>query len=164
VKIARMRWWHIADILPIEEELFGDQRWSASMFWNELATGHHYVVAQDQDGAILGYAGLAVTPPEESWVQNIGVRKAAQRHGIGRILLENLLAEARWHSTDKTLLEVAVDNGPAQKLYAKYGFEVVGVRKGYYQPGNVDALVMLRENTREDLPENSPTEMREDQR
>ena len=48
-------------------ELFGDQRWSASMFWNELANGHHYVVAQDGDGTVLGYAGLAMTPPEESW-------------------------------------------------------------------------------------------------
>ena len=43
-----------------------------------------------------------------------------------------------------TLLEVAVDNAPAQRLYASYDFEPVGIRRGYYQPSNTDALVMMR--------------------
>jgi ribosomal-protein-alanine N-acetyltransferase len=94
---------------------------------------------------VLGYAGLAVNP-DETWVQNIGVRKAAQRRGVGRALLEALLAEATRRGIRKVLLEVAVDNAPAQKLYATYGFEGIGVRRGYYQPSNTDALVMLRED------------------
>jgi ribosomal-protein-alanine N-acetyltransferase len=44
----------------------------------------------------------------------------------------------------QTLLEVAVDNAPAQRLYAAYDFEPVGIRRGYYQPSNTDALVMMR--------------------
>jgi len=140
-----MRWWHIEAILPIEDELFGEERWSAAMFWNELASGYHYLVALDGD-AVLGYAGLAVNGPDETWIQNIGVRKEAQRRGIGRALLEALLAEAARCGAHKVLLEVAVDNAPAQKLYAAYGFEGVGVRRGYYQPSNTDALVMLRED------------------
>ena len=71
----------------------------------------------------LGYAGLAVAPPDEAWVQNIAVRRDAQRRGIGRALLEALLAEADRHGARKVLLEVAVDNEAAQKLYAGYGFE-----------------------------------------
>jgi len=141
-----MRWWHIAELLPIEAELFGIERWSAAMFWNELANGNYYLVALDGTGAVAGYAGLSVTPPDESWVQNLGVRRDAQRQGIGRALLEAVLAEAARRGVRRTLLEVAVDNGPAQKLYARYGFEVVGVRRGYYQPSNTDALVMLRED------------------
>jgi [ribosomal protein S18]-alanine N-acetyltransferase len=143
VELTRLRWWHIADLLPIEAELFGDERWSAAMFWNELANGHYYLVARD-GAEILGYAGLACTD-EEAWVQNIGVRSTAQRRGIGRTLLEALLAEARARGLRKTLLEVAVDNIPAQKLYADYDFEAIGLRRGYYQPSNTDALVMLRE-------------------
>jgi ribosomal-protein-alanine N-acetyltransferase len=146
VKIERLRWWHIDDLLPIEADLFGDERWTAAMFWNELAAGHHYLVAVDDDGTIAGYAGLSINPPDEAWVQNIAVRRDAQRHGIGRTLLEELLAEARRHGITKTLLEVAIDNGPAQKLYANYGFEPVGVRRGYYQPSNTDAVVMMRED------------------
>jgi len=145
VILSRMRWWHIDEVLPIEDELFGEERWSAGMFWNELANGHHYLVALDGD-EVLGYAGLAVNPPDEAWVQNIGVRKAAQRRGLGRALLEALLAEAARQGVHHVLLEVAIDNAPAQKLYAAYGFEGVGVRRGYYQPSNTDALVMLRED------------------
>lgn len=141
--IERFRWWHVAEVLAIEEDLFGAERWSAAMFWNELAQRHHYLVALDgQD--VLGYAGLAVVDPDESWVQNIAVRRDAQQKGLGRALLEALLAEAARRGIGKTLLEVAVDNQPAQKLYAAYDFEPVGIRRGYYQPSNTDALVMMR--------------------
>ncbi|WFE51813.1 ribosomal protein S18-alanine N-acetyltransferase [Micromonospora sp. WMMD1155] len=145
VRLVPFRWWHIDDVLPIEADLFGAEQWSAGMFWSELANGHHYRVAVDEDGAVLGYAGLAGVPPDEVWVQNIAVRRDAQRRGVGRALLEDLLAEAARRETRSTLLEVAVDNAAAQRLYATYGFEPIGVRRGYYQPSNTDALVMRRD-------------------
>ncbi|BCJ52308.1 ribosomal-protein-alanine acetyltransferase [Actinoplanes sp. NBRC 14428] len=141
MEIEPFRWWHIADVLPIEEDLFGAEKWSSAMFWNELAQRHFYVVARE-DGAVLGYAGLAVVDEQESWVQNIAVRRTAQKRGIGRRLLEILLERA---GPGKVLLEVAVDNRPAQQLYASYDFEPVGIRRGYYQPSNTDALVMMRD-------------------
>ena len=144
VRLSRFRWWHIDQVLPIEADLFGAEQWSPAMFWNELANGHHYVVATDDSGEVLGYAGLALAPPDEAWVQNIAVRRDAQRRGIGRVLLEALLAEAAGRGARSTLLEVAADNAPAQKLYATYGFEPIGIRRGYYQPSNTDALVMQR--------------------
>ena len=144
MRLGRFRWWHIDQVLPIEADLFGAEQWSAAMFWNELANGHFYLVATDDDGAVLGYAGLAVSPPDEAWVQNVAVRRDAQRRGIGRLLLEALLAEAARRGVRSTLLEVAADNAPAQRLYATYGFEPIGVRRGYYQPSNTDALVMQR--------------------
>ncbi len=144
VRLDRFRWWHIDEVLPIEADLFGAEQWSAAMFWNELANGQHYRVATAADGAVLGYAGLAVAPPDEAWVQNIAVRRDAQRRGIGRLLLEALLAEATRLGVRAVLLEVAADNAPAQRLYATYDFEPIGVRRGYYQPSNTDALVMRR--------------------
>lgn len=145
MRIVRFRWWHIAEALPIEADLFGAEQWSAAMFWNELANGHYYLAAVDDSGALVGYAGLAVAPPDEAWVQNIAVRRDVQRRGIGRALLEALLAEAGRQGVRHTLLEVAADNAPAQRLYAAYGFEPIGVRRGYYQPSNTDALVMRRD-------------------
>ncbi|SCE78682.1 [SSU ribosomal protein S18P]-alanine acetyltransferase [Micromonospora viridifaciens] len=144
VRLGRFRWWHIDQVLPIEADLFGVEQWSPAMFWNELANGHFYLVATDADGSVLGYAGLLVAPPDEAWVQNIAVRRDAQRRGVGRALLEALLAEAARRGVRSTLLEVAADNAPAQRLYAAYGFEPIGVRRGYYQPSNTDALVMQR--------------------
>jgi [ribosomal protein S18]-alanine N-acetyltransferase len=140
IRLERFRWWHIDEVLGIEEDLFGPERWSAAMFWNELAQRHFYLVARDGPG-VVGYAGLAVVGPDEAWVQNIAVRRDAQRHGVGRRLLEALLDEA---GKRKILLEVAVTNAAAQHLYARYDFEPVGVRRGYYQPSNTDALVMMR--------------------
>ena len=144
MRLERFRWWHIAEVLPIEEDLFGAEKWSPAMFWNELAQRHFYLVALDDNDEVVGYAGLAVMDPAESWVQNIAVRRDAQRRGAGRELLEALLAEAAHLGVTKTLLEVAVDNVAAQSLYATYDFEPVGVRRGYYQPSNTDALVMMR--------------------
>ncbi len=142
--LARFRWWHIDEVLPIEADLFGAEQWSAAMFWNELSHGHFYRVVTDDDGTVLGYAGLAVAPPDEAWVQNVAVRRDVQRRGVGRLLLEALLAEAARLGVRAVLLEVAADNAPAQRLYAMYGFEPIGVRRGYYQPSNTDALVMQR--------------------
>ncbi|WP_433344687.1 ribosomal protein S18-alanine N-acetyltransferase [Micromonospora sp. CA-111912] len=145
VRLEPFRWWHIDEVLTIEADLFGAEQWSPAMFWSELANGHFYLVATDDDGSLLGYAGLAVAAPDEAWVQNIAVRREAQRRGVGRALLEALLAEAARRGARSTLLEVAADNAPAQRLYATYGFEPIGVRRGYYQPSNTDALVMRRE-------------------
>lgn len=143
VAIERMRWWHIEALEPIEAQLFGDDRWSAAMFWNELANGHFYLVARDGDD-IVGYAGVSVSDGE-AWVQNLAVRADRQRQGIGATLLEALLVEADRRGARAVLLEVAVDNQAAQRLYDRYGFEAVGVRRGYYQPSNTDAVVMRRD-------------------
>jgi len=143
VRLTRLRWWQIDELLPIEKDLFGVEQWSAGMFWNELAAGHPYVAAV-QDGEVIGYAGLVVAPPDEAWVNNMAVRRDHQRRGIGRALLEELLAIARRNGARHTLLEVAADNLPAQALYDSYGFEVIGLRKNYYQASGTDALVMRR--------------------
>ncbi|MEV4346032.1 ribosomal protein S18-alanine N-acetyltransferase [Actinoplanes sp. NPDC049596] len=144
MRIERFRWWHIAEVQPIEADLFGAEKWSPAMFWNELAQRHFYVVALGDDDEVLGYAGLAALP-DEAWVQNIAVRRGGQRRGTGRALLEALLAETARLGIKQTLLEVAVDNAPAQRLYATYDFEPVGIRRGYYQSSNTDALVMMRD-------------------
>ena len=141
--LERLRWWHIDEVLAIEADLFGPEQWTAAMFWNELANGHHYIGAF-AGGELVGYAGVAISPSVEAWVNNIAVRRDRQRTGIGRLLLDRLLQVASDHGAAQTLLEVAADNGPAQAMYDEYGFEVIGVRRGYYQPSNTDALVMRR--------------------
>ena len=143
MRLTRLRWWQIDELLPIEKDLFGAEQWSAGMFWNELAAGHPYIAAV-QDGEVVGYAGLVVAPPDEAWVNNMAVRRDHQRRGIGRALLEELLAIARRNGARHTLLEVAADNAPAQALYDSYGFDVIGLRKNYYQASGTDALVMRR--------------------
>jgi ribosomal-protein-alanine N-acetyltransferase len=145
VELAPMRWWHIDEVLPIEEELFGVEQWTAGMFWSELAgEDRWYLVAVDGD-EVVGYAGLCVYP-DSAWVQNIAVRRSAQGTGLGSRLLDALLAEAARRGAPQIALEVAADNLRAQHLYARRGFVVTGVRRGYYQPSGADALVMVKED------------------
>ena len=145
VRLARLRWWHLDEVLRAEDDLFGDEAWSAELFWSELAQPDRvYLAALDPDGVLVGYAGLARFP-DEATVQNIAVRPEAQGSGLGARLLDALLSEAADAGLDTVGLEVAVDNEPALRLYRRRGFRVVGRRRGYYQPSGTDAFVMLRE-------------------
>jgi ribosomal-protein-alanine N-acetyltransferase len=66
-----------------------------------------------------------------------------QRRGHGRALLAHLLDVARGHGARVLFLEVRPSNAAAQRLYAGFGFEQIGVRRGYYPAhgGREDALV-----------------------
>lgn len=142
MRIRPMRWWDIADIAPLESELFGATAWSPAQFWGELAQANRtYRVAEDDEG-IVGYAGLLSVPPTAD-VQTIAVAPRARRHGVGRQLLRELLDAARRTRCDEVLLEVHADNEPAVTLYVDEGFEVIARRSGYYGPGR-DALIMRR--------------------
>lgn len=145
--LTRMRWWHLDEVLPIEEVVYPDERWSARAFWSELGQvdTRHYVVAQDPaaGGSVVGYAGLC-DYPDEAFVQTVAVAPSHQGRGIGALLLQDLLAEADRRRKAPVALEVRADNEPAQRLYARHGFRRTGVRRGYYQPSGTDAWVMQR--------------------
>lgn len=147
VRLREMRWWDIEPVLDMERELFPEDAWSAGMFWSELAdTRHpratrHYVVAETPAGVLAGYAGLMAVAGEGD-VQTIAVAREQWGRGVGALLLTELLRLAAQAGCTEILLEVRVDNERAQRLYERFGFEPVGVRRAYYQPAGVDALVM----------------------
>lgn len=146
--LREMRWWDIAPVLELERELFPEDAWSPGMFWSELAHARgpfatrRYLVAE-LDGRIVGYAGLAAIDGTGD-VQTIATARDQWGTGLGARLLTELLSAATDFECHEVLLEVRVDNLRAQRLYERFGFEPIGFRRGYYQPGNVDALVMRR--------------------
>jgi [ribosomal protein S18]-alanine N-acetyltransferase len=144
VRLERMRWWHVEQALPVERALFGEEPWSARLFWSELGQTdtRHYVVALDGD-ELVGYAGLC-DYPDEAFVQTMAVAPRAQRRGTGDALLRELLREAAARGQRTVSLEVRADNSGAQRFYVRHGFARAGVRRGYYQPSGVDAVVMTR--------------------
>ncbi|HET9382185.1 MAG TPA: ribosomal protein S18-alanine N-acetyltransferase [Streptomyces sp.] len=141
-----MRWWDIDAVLELERGLFPEDAWSRGMFWSELAHARgpgatrRYLVAEEA-GRIVGYAGLAAAG-DTADVQTIAVARDQWGTGLGSRLLTELLRAATAFECAEVLLECRVDNVRAQKLYERFGFEPIGFRRGYYQPGNVDALVM----------------------
>jgi [ribosomal protein S18]-alanine N-acetyltransferase len=137
-----LRWWDVEAVVPLERELFGATAWSAETFWSELAQpSRWYVTAVAPDGELLGYAGLMAGGAEAD-VQTIAVSPAAQGQGLGRRLLGALVEEADARGATSVLLEVRADNPAAIALYRSAGFEQLAVRRRYYQPDDVDALVM----------------------
>lgn len=146
VVLREMRWWDIAPVLELERDLFPEDAWSAGMFWSDLAQARgpratrHYTVAVS-GGRIVGYAGLAAVDGTGD-VLTIAAARDHWGTGLGARLLTDLLQAASAFECHEVLLEVRVDNTRAQRLYERFGFEPIGVRRGYYQPGNVDALVM----------------------
>lgn len=147
VRVREMRWWDIGPVLELERALFPDDAWSKGLFWSELAHARgagatrRYVVAENDEGRVVGYAGLAAIDGTGD-VQTIAVSQDQWSTGLGSRLLGELLTAATDFECREVLLEVRVDNTRAQRLYERFGFEAVGVRRGYYQPGNIDALVM----------------------
>lgn len=162
VRLRPMRWWDVVRLLPVERALFGDTAWSAEAFWSELAhpqTRSYLVAETDEDrdddardddarddgvggaSAVLGYAGLMVSGADAD-VQTVAVAAAAQGRGTGALLLRALVAEAAARGATSLLLEVRADNDAAIALYTRHGFEQIAVRRRYYQPADVDALVM----------------------
>ncbi|MCL8016711.1 MULTISPECIES: ribosomal protein S18-alanine N-acetyltransferase [Streptomyces] len=141
-----MRWWDIDRVLELEKDLFPEDAWSRGMFWSELAHARgpeatrRYVVAEEGE-RLVGYAGLAASG-DLADIQTIAVARAHWGTGLGGRLLTELLHAATDFDAAEVMLECRVDNVRAQKLYERYGFEAIGFRRGYYQPGNVDALVM----------------------
>jgi ribosomal-protein-alanine N-acetyltransferase len=136
-----MRWWDIDQVATLELVLFPtDSPWTPAMFWAELAAGHHYVVVRDGDRRVDGYAGLA-GGADLAEVQTIGVRPDRQGRGIGRALLDDLIAAA---GDRRILLDVRTDNVPALSLYSSVGFTRIGLRRRYYQPSGADAYTMER--------------------
>ncbi|MET9114302.1 ribosomal protein S18-alanine N-acetyltransferase [Streptomyces longwoodensis] len=145
-RLREMRWWDIDPVLELEKNLFPEDAWSRGMFWSELAHARgpeatrRYVVAEAGD-RLVGYAGLA-SSGELADVQTIAVARDHWGTGLGGRLLTELLRAATTFECAEVMLECRVDNVRAQKLYERFGFEPIGFRRGYYQPGNVDALVM----------------------
>jgi ribosomal-protein-alanine N-acetyltransferase len=145
-RLREMRWWDIDPVLELEKDLFPEDAWSRGMFWSELAHSRgpeatrRYVVAVEGE-RIVGYAGLAAQG-ELADIQTIAVARDRWGTGLGGRLLTELLRAATAFECAEVMLECRVDNVRAQKLYERHGFEAIGFRRGYYQPGNVDALVM----------------------
>lgn len=143
VTLERFRWWHVDQVLPIEQQLFAPEPWSVGQFWSELGQTdtRHYLVAVE-GGAVVGYGGLC-DYPDEFFIQTMAVAASHQGKGIGTSLLDALLTEAARRGRKPVLLEVRADNEVAQRLYSSRGFRRTGVRRGYY-PGGVDAWVLTR--------------------
>jgi [ribosomal protein S18]-alanine N-acetyltransferase len=138
-----MRREDLSAVLEIERRAFS-QPWSRAFFERELGTPFaRLTVAMDESEAraqLVGYScRWRVT--DEVHLLNVAVHPARRGGGIGRMLVEAVIGEAREIRARTMFLEVRAGNVAARRLYRRLGFRDLGVRRGYYGPGQ-DAIVM----------------------
>ena len=137
-------WTDVPALAALETVLFAHDAWSEPTWWAELAgrPRRDYVVLTDDEG-VLGYAGLD-HGGEVADVMTVAVAPRGRGRGLGRLLLDELERRAVGRGVASVMLEVRADNTAARALYEKAGYQVLSTRRRYYQPGDVDAIIMRK--------------------
>ena len=129
---------HIKDILNTDFDDF----WNYSVFKDELTSKNStYFVIKNKENKILGFAGIKIIL-DEAEIMNIVTKKTCRNQGIGKLLLDRLILEAKNKNVRKINLEVNENNTIAIHLYEKFGFSRDGERKNYYN--NKKAILMSK--------------------
>jgi [ribosomal protein S18]-alanine N-acetyltransferase len=142
--LREAHWADVPALAALETVLFAHDAWSEPTWWAELAgrPRRDYVVLTDGEG-VLGYAGLD-HGGDVADVMTVAVAPRARGRGLGRLLLVELERRAAARGAASVMLEVRADNAPARALYERVGYQVLSTRRRYYQPGDVDAVVMRK--------------------
>ncbi len=130
-------------VLGIEQAAYAFP-WSRANFIDSLSAGHVCQTLGHGRGVVLGYFVL-LQGVEEMHLLNLTVAPGAQGRGLGRFLLEAIVQRCQGCAARELWLEVRQGNLRAQRIYAKFGFQAKGVRKGYYPAAmgqREDAIVM----------------------
>jgi len=134
------------EVLRVERAVYPFP-WTRGNFEDSLRAGHCAWMLRGAAGGgvgpVIAYA-VVVIAVDEAHLLNLSVAAGRQRAGYGWRMLEWMAQLARDYGARTMLLEVRPSNVAAQRLYARYGFERIGRRRGYYpaQVGREDALVM----------------------
>lgn len=130
-------------VAAIEAAVF-EAPWSAGILRDELGADRRtYLVAEDDLGGIVGYAGLMIVE-DDAHITTIAVVPTMRGRGVAKRLMVALYDAAVAGGARHMTLEVRESNAAAQGLYDRFGFSTVGRRKGYYR--TEDAVVMWATN------------------
>jgi ribosomal-protein-alanine N-acetyltransferase len=141
VEIVPMRPAHLDEVVAIEERVSGIP-WSRRLFEEELAVRgtRRYLVALEK-GVVVGYLGMMFVA-DEAHITVVGVDPAQWGRGIATRLLLAALEDAHRAGARDCTLEVRLGNDRAKRLYQRFGFAPVALRRDYYHDNHEDALVM----------------------
>ena len=132
---------HLEGVAEIERLCFAEP-WSQQALALLLQDANLGVIALDEQGTPIGYGGL-LTVLDEGQITNIAVHPNFRGMGVGKAILEKLIFESENRGIREISLEVRQSNHPAKALYQSHGFEIAGVRKGFYRHPAEDGLVMI---------------------
>lgn len=140
LEITPMRTEDLEAVDEIERHSFRTP-WPAQVFAEELAREWARIDVARERGKVVAFVDYWLVQ-DEVHLLAIATHPDVRRRGIGRALLDHLLALARERDSLLVTLEVRKSNLPAIGMYERAGFQTVGVRPRYYAEDNEDALVM----------------------
>lgn len=140
MKIRKMT---LEDFYKIEEslEIEFDEFWKPTILKSELENPNSKYIVAEENNQIVGFVGIILLP-DDAEITNIVTKKTERKKGIGNLLLAKIIEIAKEYKNSISL-EVNEKNDVAIKLYEKYGFEKVGIRKKYYN-GIDNAIIMTK--------------------
>lgn len=134
------------EIYEMEKEVFFSSAWSRENLSQDINSQHTFYFVATLAGDIAGYLGLnAPVGSFQGDINTIAVSEFARGQGLGRKLMQTALAKAKRLGVEEVFLEVRADNEIAISLYAALGFQQIDIRRKYYKPENIDALIMRLE-------------------
>ena len=140
VKIVPMSADHIDEIAALERACFS-RPWSRDMLKEELDNACSAFLVAEDEGKVVGYAGLQVVL-DEGYIANVAVDPDYRRQGIATKLVQVYIDFARANKLAFLTLEVRPSNTAAIILYGRLGFRSVGRRRNYYEHPKEDCLIM----------------------
>lgn len=120
-----------------------DDFWNENLLKSEIENPNSKCIIAKSNDEIVGFACIWKAV-DDIHITNIVVKKIYRKQGIGSLLLKELIKISNNENVTSITLEVKDSNLPAQNLYQKYGFKVLGRRKKYYN-GTEDAIIMTKD-------------------
>ena len=127
-------------IHSIEVASFADP-WRRDGFRDLVLGGNATVVVAESGKTIVGFA-VSYAAADEAEIANVAVSRTVRRSGIGRALVEHVIAAASQAGATMVFLEVRESNVAARALYGARGFIELSRRPAYYSNPREDAVVM----------------------
>lgn len=130
-------------LFEIEQMCFNDP-WSLKSFENALSGNTiTFFIARSKNNTPVGFVGIFVAA-DESEIVNVAVLPEFRRLGIANLLMQEAISHAYQKGCSAIYLEVRESNTAAQSLYQKFGFDVIGKRRNYYDDPREDAILMKK--------------------
>ena len=131
---------NLIKILEISVEQFKEESWSKQQYLSSLAEPNTLIFYNIKNNVACGFLVVQVVLDEIN-ILLIATKESYKKQNVASELLEYLISFAEKNNIKKIWLEVKEDNTPAQKLYFKFNFNLINIRKNYYK-NNKNALIL----------------------
>ncbi|WP_188207153.1 ribosomal protein S18-alanine N-acetyltransferase [Alkalibacillus aidingensis] len=140
IKVRPMVIGDIEDVMVVELTSFKSPWQKQDFIFDLLKNKFSYYLVLENNQKVVGYCGVWIVV-DSAQITNIAIHPDERGHKYGEYLFKETLKLAKFEGAQELTLEVRESNQVAQKMYQKFGLEVVGRREKYYKDQE-DALVM----------------------